>query len=297
MTPLFALPPLTIATFGALTVALLALWAPRVSASPQAPSWWVLPFAATLLLAQMAGLVDTPGLVVLFALVAACRLTHQAPHGGVKGFAIAALLVMSGGILAHAFPGFANPKVLDGVRTGADAAPFTKYLNLDKGLLGLFVLGLVSPRRAVRASRLAAPRLLPVFAVMTTLVMAATVAAGYARWDPKLPDWWPLWLWSMLTLTALPEEAVFRHLVQGGLQAWLGASSRGYALAAVISGVLFGLAHIGGGATYVALATIAGIGYGWIYAMTGSVTASILAHTGLNLLHLLLFSYPALARP
>lgn len=296
MTPLLALPPLALATFGALTVALLALWAPRVSSSPQAPSWWVLPFAATLLLAQMAGLVDTPGLVVLFALVAACRITHQAPHGGVKGFAIAALLVLSAGILAHAFPGFANPKVLDGVRTSADAAPFTKYLNLDKGLLGLFVLGLVSPRRAVRASRLPAARLLPVFVAMTTTVMAATVAAGYARWDPKLPDWWPLWLWSMLALTALPEEAVFRHLIQGGLQAWLGASSRGYALAAVISGVLFGLAHVGGGWTYVLLATIAGIGYGWIYAMTGSVAASILAHTGLNLLHLLLFTYPALAR-
>ena len=296
MTPLLALPPLTLATFAALTVALLTLWAPRVSASPQAPTWWVLPFAATLLLAQMADLIDTPGLVLLFALVATCRLVHQTPHGGLKGFAIAALLAMSGGILMHAFPGFANPKVLDAVRTSADAAPFTKYLNLDKGLLGLFLLGLVSPVRAVRAPRIPMARILPTVAATTVVVMAATVAAGYAHWDPKLPDWWPLWLWSMVTLTALPEEAVFRHLIQGGLQAWLGASSRGYALAAVLSGVLFGLAHISGGWTYVLLATIAGIGYGWIYAMTGSVAASILAHTGLNLLHLLFFTYPALAR-
>lgn len=296
MTPLLALPPLTLATFGALTLALLALWAPRVSASPQALTAWVLPFAATLLLAQMADLVDTPGLVVLFALVAACRIAHQAPHGGLKGFAIAALLVISGGILAHAFPGFANPKVLDEVRTSADAAPFTKYLNLDKGLLGLFLLGLVAPVRAVRPSRIPIARVLPTFVAMTVVVMTATVAAGYAHWDPKAPDWWPLWLWSMLTLTALPEEAVFRHLIQGGLQAWLGASSRGYALAAVISGLLFGLAHVGGGTTYVLLATLAGIGYGWIYAMTGSLAASILAHTALNLLHLLFFTYPALAR-
>jgi len=296
MTPLAALPPLTLATFGALTVALLALWAPRVSASPQAPTWWVLPFAVTLLLAQMTDLIDTPGLVLLFALVATCRLVHQTPHGGLKGFAIAALLAMSGGILLHAFPGFANPQVLDGVHTSGDAVPFTKYLNLDKGLLGLFLLGLVAPQRVPRRSRISIARVLPTFALMTVVVMAATVAAGYARWDPKLPDWWPVWLWSMVALTALPEEAVFRHLIQGGLQAWLGASSRGYALAAVISGVLFGLAHLGGGWTYVLLATLAGIGYGWIYAMTGSIAASILAHTGLNLLHLLFFTYPALAR-
>ena len=58
--------------------------------------------------------------------------------------------------------------------------------------------------------------------------------------------------------------------------------------------MLFGSAHVGGGWTYVGLAAIAGIGYGWIYAATGAIGASILAHTGLNLLHLLFFSYPAL---
>ena len=296
MTPLLALPPLTLATFGALTVALLALWAPRVSASPQAPTWWVLPFAATLLLAQMAGLVESAGLVTLFGVVAACRVTQQAPHGGLKGFAIAALLTLSAGILLHALPGFVSPTVVDAVRTSADAAPYTKYLNVDKGMLGLFLLGLVAPQRAIRPSRVPLSRALPPFVAMAALAMGATVAAGYAHWDPKLPGWWPVWLWSMVTLTALPEEALFRHLIQGGLQVWLGASTRGYALAAVVSGTLFGLAHVGGGWTYVLLATIAGIGYGWIYALTGSIAASILAHTGLNLLHLLFFTYPALAR-
>jgi membrane protease YdiL (CAAX protease family) len=42
------------------------------------------------------------------------------------------------------------------------------------------------------------------------------------------------------------------------------------------------------------LATIAGIGYGWIYASTGSIAAAIATHAGLNTLHFLLFSYPAL---
>jgi membrane protease YdiL (CAAX protease family) len=293
MTPL---PPLAIATFAALTLAAAALWAPRVSRTPLAASWWVAPFAATLLVAQVGGLLGSWGLGVLAAIVLAARLTEEAPHGALKGFAIAALLALSAGVLAHAFPGFANPKILDGVRLGPDAAPYTKYLNLDKGLLGLFLLGLVAPARTSRRSRVGAAALVPPFLVMAAVVMAATVAFGFARLDPKLPGWWPVWLWSMLCLTALPEEAVFRHFIQGGLEAWLGGGLRGRGLAAVVSGVLFGLAHAGGGPVYVLVATLAGIGYGWIYAVSGSVAASILAHTGLNLLHLLCFTYPALDR-
>lgn len=293
MTPL---PPLTTATFAGFTLACVALWAPRVSRSPQAAAWWVAPFAATLLLAQVGDLVGSLGLVVLAAVVLSARLTHEAPHGALKGFAIAALLALSAGILAHAFPGFANPKVLDGVRLSPDAAPYTKYLNLDKGLLGLFLLGLVAPARASRRSRVGFGVLVGPCAATTAVVMTATVALGFARVDPKLPGWWPVWLWSMVCLTALPEEALFRHLIQGGLETWLGGGRRERALAAVASGVLFGLAHAGGGAAYVVLATLAGIGYGWIYALSGSVAASILAHTGLNLLHLLFFTYPALDR-
>lgn len=292
MTPL---PPLTVASFAMLTAALATLWAPRLSASPQAGTWWVLPAAAALLLAQIGDLVGTSGLVALFVLVTACRLTHEAPHGALKGFAIAVLLATSAGILAHVIPGFDNPRVLDGVRSSPDAAPYTKYLNVDKGLLGLFLLGLVSHRRAVRPTAVPVRELAWRFLLMSLVVMAATVAMSVARWEPKLPAWWPLWLWSMVFLTALPEEAVFRHLIQGGLQAWLGPSSRSTAIAVVASGLVFGLAHAAGGASYVVLATLAGMAYAWVYAVSGSVTMSIAAHTALNALHLLLFTYPALA--
>ncbi len=132
------------------------------------------------------------------------------------------------------------------------------------------------------------------FGVIAAVVMLLAVAAGYARWDPKLPSWWTAWLASMLFFTALPEEAVFRHVVQGGLQAWLGPSQRARWTALGAGAALFGLAHIGGGGIYVLLATVAGLGYGLVYAITGSVMAAAVAHTGLNLLHLLFFTYPAL---
>ena len=291
-----ALSSWVIATFGLLAAAMLTVWAPRVTTSPSARSWWVLPFAATLLLAQGAGLVDTAGLAALFALVTACRLGSQAPEGALRGFALAVMLAMSAGLLAHALPGFTNPRVLDGVRLSADSASYTKYLNFDKGVLGLFLIGLYAPERALRrAPRAALIEAAWRFAVVGAAVMALTVAVGYAHWDPKVPSWWPLWLGSMIFLTALPEEALFRHVIQDGLHHWLGDSPRAQWTAMLGATALFGLSHLAGGWTYVGLATAAGLGYGLVYAITGSVAATVAAHTALNLLHLLLFSYPSLA--
>ena len=286
-----------VATFTALAVAMGAVWAPRVWRSPYAHSLWVLPFAISLLAAQAGGLVATAGLGAMFVLITACRAGHLAPDGPLRGFALAVMLALAAGLLMHAVPGFDNPRLLDGVRLSADSVPYTKYLNYDKGVLGLFLIGLHAPARvlprAPAGTRAAAAWR---FALVAVAVMALTMAAGYARWDPKLPSWWPAWLVSMVCFTALPEEAVFRHVIQGGLQSWLGPSQRARWSALVAGAALFGLAHAGGGATYVFLATVAGIGYGLVYAITGSLAASILAHTGLNLLHLLLFSYPALDR-
>ena len=283
-----------VASFAMLVVAMLALWAPRFSAARRVAWWWVLPLAGALMLALAAGLVDVRGFATVVVMAAACRQVHHAPSPTLRGVALAVVLAISAGLLAHLIPGFANPLVLDAVQLSGDSLPYTKYLNLDKGEAGLLLLGLVAQQRTARRSSVPVAPLLARFALVAAVVLAATVATGFARWDPKLPAWWMLWTWSMVFLTALPEEAVFRHLVQGGLQDWLGGTAHARWTALAASGVVFGLAHLAGGWTYVALATLAGLGYGWIYSASGSIAASILAHTGLNLLHLLFFSYPGL---
>ena len=53
-----------------------------------------------------------------------------------------------------------------------------------------------------------------------------------------------------------------------------------------------GLAHAAGGWLYVLVASLAGIGYGWIYASTRSIAWAIVAHAGLNAIHFLVFTYP-----
>ncbi|WP_273773831.1 mechanosensitive ion channel domain-containing protein, partial [Burkholderia mallei] len=49
-----------------------------------------------------------------------------------------------------------------------------------------------------------------------------------------------------------------------------------------------------GGWQWVALATVAGVGYGLAY-RAGGLQAAVLAHVGLNLAHFGLFTYPMLA--
>ncbi|MDB6126494.1 MAG: protease family (abortive protein) protein, partial [Verrucomicrobia bacterium] len=120
--------------------------------------------------------------------------------------------------------------------------------------------------------------------------------AGYVRFDPKFPAEAWLWMWANLFLTCLAEEAICRGLVQRQLQlAWQNFPG-GRALALIVAATLFGLAHSSGGPMYVALATVAGLGYGWVYQRTGRIEASILTHFSLNAVHFFFFTYPALQR-
>ena len=77
-------------------------------------------------------------------------------------------------------------------------------------LLGLYVPERVRDDEAARRFTAFAWR----FAIIVGVVVTVAMASGYARWDAQLPDWWALWSWSMLVLTALPEEAVFRGVIQ-----------------------------------------------------------------------------------
>jgi hypothetical protein len=83
-------------------------------------------------------------------------------------------------------------------------------------------------------------------------------------------------------MTAVPEEFLFRGLIQNVLQRSLGRRA-GLAVAAVV----FGLAHLPN-PSYVALATLAGVAYGWVYSRTGKITASAVTHAGVDWLWILL---------
>lgn len=285
-------------TFGLLAAAILALWLPGPQGRAGRP--WVWLAVAAVVVARSTGVVQPAGFVGI-AIWVAVVVAWVRLGGGGKNPAwhwtlAAAVLVLAAALMLHRLPGFANPRVIDAVRFTPDAVPFTLYLNFDKTLIGLLLFALVLPRVASgREWRELLAATWPRAALVLVVVLPASFGLGYVRWAPKLPAEAPLFLGVNLLFTCTAEEALFRGLIQRELRrAWSGW--RGGARAALgVAAVLFGAAHAAGGWKYVALATLAGAGYGWIYERTQRVEAGVLAHFALNAAHFLLFTYPALA--
>jgi membrane protease YdiL (CAAX protease family) len=84
--------------------------------------------------------------------------------------------------------------------------------------------------------------------------------------------------------TALPEEILFRALIQNVILQRLGPTN----LALLLAAVIFGCAHLNNGPgplpnwRYAILATIAGFAYGKVFQKSSSVFSSAILHTLIN---------------
>jgi membrane protease YdiL (CAAX protease family) len=198
-------------------------------------------------------------------------------------------IVLAIALALHGLPGFNAAKVIDSVVFSPGAQPFTMYLNLDKPLIGVWLL-LACPWLLMWRSQGLAISLLCILPLTLIACLGGAWALAAVAWAPKWPDQAWLWLLNNLLLVSLTEELLFRGYIQAGLQRLL----RHQGLALLAAAVLFGLAHLGAGWQWVYLASLAGIGYGLAYRY-GGVAAAVLCHFGVNLAHFALLSYPMLA--
>ena len=87
-------------------------------------------------------------------------------------------------------------------------------------------------------------------------------------------------------LTALPEEILFRGIIQQMIHDRV----KNEKVALLLASVIFGLAHLNNGTVgypvpnwvYVLMATLAGLAYGWTWRKTGKVTGSAVVHATVN---------------
>ncbi|KKX58486.1 CPBP family intramembrane glutamic endopeptidase [Pseudomonas putida] len=208
------------------------------------------------------------------------------------GHALFILLALT--LALHWWPGFHNARMIDQERFTANAAPFSMNLNLDKPLIGFWLL-LVCPwingRHSLFQALKAGTQALSLSAIVT---LGGALLLGIVEWSPKWPPQAWLWINNNLLLVTLVEEVLFRGYVQGGLSRRFQHLPYGGHLALLIASLLFGLAHWGAGWEWLMLATLAGAGYGLAYRL-GGLAAAIATHFGLNLLHFSLFTYPMMA--
>ena len=112
-----------------------------------------------------------------------------------------------------------------------------------------------------------------VFLAYALVALPIGFATGFIGWRPELDATHlvggPLIIYLV---TGVPEEFLFRGLLQNLLSGWLGPR-----LGLVVASIIFGLAHLPD-PRYVLLATIAGVAYGLVYARTQRITASAITH-------------------
>jgi uncharacterized protein len=290
-------PLLTVATYVALLLAVVGLWFGR--------RVWITALVLAVILGYAAHVLVGVAGVWILALVGLCAGYDRARTGAAGRtrtvfMALSALGILGLGVLLalHALPGFRNFLILDRVVLSDGAAPYTLYLNFDKTLVGVCILGLCHQAALIRANdwQRAFRRMAPIMTINVVVVALGACSLGYLTWQPK---WTPIfWIWAPVNLffVCLSEEAFFRGFIQRELASALQGMHYGSAVAIAVSTLLFGLAHFAGGTSYIALATVAGLGYGIIYHRAQSIEMSMLAHFALNATHFLLFTYPQALR-
>ena len=279
-----------------LTLSILLLWLPARQRAFMTEYAWLAVLLLALGTALYVGQLEwfALPLITVFGLV--CFLFARLAGRWRVGAGLT-IVMLSLGLGMHTLPGFHNPLVVEQVKLAPDSLAYSLRFNLDKPLIGLFILAFIHPLLERRADVLRMLRqMLPIAVLTLGLVVLFSFVVAYIRLDVKLPDFLFYWLWANLFFTCVAEEALFRGFLQRQLSGLLAKVQHGALIALGVCAILFGIAHAAGGVHYVLLATLAGLGYGWAYQRTGRIEASIVLHFALNSMHLLFFSYPALVK-
>lgn len=269
----------------ALFLAAALLWPPCTR------RWALVPLAAAWVWALADGTADPVALAgpALLLVAAALVRSHAGPAARMAGHGIFVIVAVM--LVAHLLPGFHNLRVIDPAPLSPGAIPFGMYLNLDKPLVGFWVVLVLAPPMAAAHARLTLQAAVLACAAAVAACLGLALALGVVAWAPKWPASGWIWLINNALLVTLAEEALFRGYVQQRLTQWWRHRAWGAWAAVAVAAVLFGLAHYAGGWQWMLLAGLAGAAYGAAYHY-GGLSAAVLAHLGLNAAHFGLFTYP-----
>ena len=208
-------------------------------------------------------------------------------------------------LATHQIPGFHGQALLAPMTICEGCQKFWLVGHLDKPFVGLLLFTIAlrgvtlrSKAETARPPFLQSARLAVItVAVVTLVVMAVLSLLNVVRWAPKAPDATTVVMFLALNLffTSFAEEVFFRMFLHDAIRRGAPETfDRPWKIIA-LSTLLFGLAHAGGGPLLILSATLAGLGYGYVYEKTKRIEFAIATHFGVNAIHFFLFSYPRLA--
>ena len=256
----------------------------------------VLAIVITTISAFGQGIVNIVGISVLLFFFVVCQIyfSKDALNKHLKNLLYVVIVILLGCAITHIIPGFSNALVIEKLRISELSSPFSMYLNFDKTIIALilyvtgrlFLLEKFLDKKSIQQT---------LFSLLLCLVVILIpgLLLGYIKFDPKVPDILWLWIFNNLLFVAIGEEIIFRGFVQNSLKSFLGKKAVNNYIHIIIASIIFGLMHFRGGIVYVLLASIAGGFYGYTYDKTNRIFCAAIVHFGLNLVHLLMFTYPS----
>lgn len=282
-------------TFGLLGLSISSVWLPAIQLKNNFifPPWLLL-FLCALVSGLLAGYLNLFSIIELTLFVVIAYLATYSNASFLQRLSFSSISILIALLLAlHRLPGFNNPILVANIKFSADSSVFTQYANFDKGAAGLVLLAFFCSR-VNDISELRSMLRKAYYPIIITIicVIATGILVGYIKPDIKLPAYTPIFLTTNLLFTCVAEEAFFRGFLQDRLAKKLFSVRFGSKIAIFLSGILFGATHLAGGSIYVMLATLAGLGYAYAYAVTQRIEIPILTHFLFNAVHFIGFSYP-----
>ncbi len=255
-------------------------------------------FGGPLLLALTATLIGysawlfTGFILVYVALTAGIQYLHRPETSSpvfLRWTSYSLWFLLSTALVIHQAPGYQGLVLSDAIVLKPGSLPTALYLNHDKVWVAWSLLIFLPLfRRSAPPSATRPPlwhAFWPILGFIATLALA--LAFGLIDWQPGIPALFLVFALSNLINTCVAEELLFRGVLQRQLMRYMPIAA-----ALLIASALFGVAHLAGGWAYVTVATLAGVVYGLAYWLTGRLIWAVLTHWGLNMAHLLLFTYP-----
>lgn len=231
------------------------------------------------------GVLDFFGLGVLGIFAVMMFLYARLRH-----FWIEALLVVGcAGLFFHFILGFHNPKILNAISLSPQSASYTLYFNLDKALIPFVLTALMTSlfySKDFEKKSLSLAQILFALCSLLLLLFVATLL-GILKLEFHIPSWILIFVWANLFFVSFVEEALFRGYFQQRLSGWIGEYP-----ALILASLIFASYHLKISLLLAVFAFFAGIVYGLVWMWSGRVWVSTLFHFGLNLTHLIFFTYP-----
>ena len=193
------------------------------------------------------------------------------------------------------FLGFKDWKILINETVSANAAAYTLNLDIAAAFtgLGLLLFGFknISKKKVFIDSLTKAA---PAMILCLVIIMLSALTVGIVQFEPKMPNFLLTWMLINLFVFSISQEMVFRYFLLGSLLDIL----EGYRFAGLFSMLVCSAIYL----TYLmpltlgyaVAAFIASMFFSYVFVKTRKVEMSIILHFMLNLMHILLFTYPML---